>query len=186
MSLFYTQDELSQEEGLESGRQEEAMPSDSQEEVGRPSDSQEVGGPSVSQEVAVPSRSLTQSQMPPLCLQTKRPRKGTMTEEAALGLIREASDVLRGPPDAEEASGCYIATRLLKLEEDQRLLCEQIIFEGFQKGLRGQLTENSHIYDLTHPPPPATSPPPEPQPPRKAAGKAAGKRGGKVAAKRRK
>ncbi|PIO11311.1 hypothetical protein AB205_0131600 [Aquarana catesbeiana] len=177
MSLFYTQDELSQEEGLESGRQEEAMPSDSQ-EVAVASDSQE--------EVAVPSRSLTQSQMPPLCLQTKRPRKGTMTEEAALGLIREASDVLRGPPDAEEASGCYIATRLLKLEEDQRLLCEQIIFEGFQKGLRGQLTENSHIYDLTHPPPPATSPPPEPQPPRKAAGKAAGKRGGKVAAKRRK
>ncbi|PIO29086.1 hypothetical protein AB205_0159150 [Aquarana catesbeiana] len=53
----WSQDELSQEEGLESGSQEEAMPSVSQEvavssvsqEVALPSDSQEVGGPSVSQ-----------------------------------------------------------------------------------------------------------------------------------------
>ncbi|PIN98367.1 hypothetical protein AB205_0157780 [Aquarana catesbeiana] len=82
-SLYYNkQDELSQEEGLESGRQKEAVPSDSQ-EVAMPSGSQEVGGPSDSQEVAGPSRSLTQSQVPPLRLPTKRPRKGTMTEKAA-------------------------------------------------------------------------------------------------------
>ncbi|PIO13297.1 hypothetical protein AB205_0009510 [Aquarana catesbeiana] len=179
MSLFYTQDELSQEEGLESVSQEVAMPSVSQ-EVGGPIVNQEVGRISVIQEVAGPSRSLTQSQVPPLCLTTKRPRKGTITEEKALGLIREASDVLRSPPDTEEAYGCYLATRLQKLEEGQCFLCEGIFGEALQKGLRGQLTENSHVYELDHPPslplppPPATSAPPEPQPPRKAAGTAVG------------
>ncbi|PIO14861.1 hypothetical protein AB205_0176980, partial [Aquarana catesbeiana] len=126
----WSQDELSQDE---------AVPSDSQEEV---------GGPSVSQEVAGPSRSLTHSQVPPLCLQTKRPMKGTITEEAALGLIRKANYVLRSPPDAEEAYGCYLATRLMKLEKDQHLLCEDIFGEALQKGLRGHLTENSHVLYL--------------------------------------
>ncbi|PIO11703.1 hypothetical protein AB205_0114510 [Aquarana catesbeiana] len=164
------------------------VPSVSQEEA-VPAVSQEVGGPSVSQEVGGPSRSLTLSQVPPLCLTTKRPRKGTIMEEAALGLIREATDVLRSPPDAEEAYGCYLATRLMKLEEGQCLLCEGIFGEALQNGLRGQLTENSHVYELAHPPPPpppATSPPPEPQPPRKSAGKDAGKHGGKAAGKTRK
>ncbi|PIO27605.1 hypothetical protein AB205_0097260, partial [Aquarana catesbeiana] len=181
----WSQDELSQEEVLESGRQEEAGPSDSQgvampsdsQEVAGPSVSQEAGGPSVSQEVAGPSRSLTQSQVPPLRLHTKRPRKGTVTEEASLRLIREATNVLTSPPDAEEAYGFYIASRLVELEKGQCLLCERIIFDALHKELRGELTANSQIYEQAHPPPPppplppppspATSPPPEPQPPRK-------------------
>lgn len=68
-----------------------------------------------------------------------------MMEEASLRLIREATDVLRSPPDAEEAYGYYLATRLLELEKSQLLLCEGLFAEPLKKGLRGQITENSHI-----------------------------------------
>ncbi|PIO15468.1 hypothetical protein AB205_0115460 [Aquarana catesbeiana] len=135
----------------------------------------------VSQEVARPS-SLTQSQVPPLRLTTKRARKGSNVEEAALGLIKEANAALKTPPDAEEAYGCYVAAKLQQMEEGQCFMCENIIFQALQKGLRGQISENMHLCVLAHPPP-ATSPPPEPQPPRKAAGQAEGKHGGKAARK---
>ncbi|PIO31139.1 hypothetical protein AB205_0146420 [Aquarana catesbeiana] len=110
---IWSQDELSQEEGVESGRQEEAGLRDSQEEAGPSviqeevghSVSQEVAGPSVSQEVAGPSRSLAESQVPPLRLHTKRARKGTVTEKASLRLMREATNFLKSPPKAEEAYG---------------------------------------------------------------------------------
>ncbi|PIO11941.1 hypothetical protein AB205_0055200 [Aquarana catesbeiana] len=161
----WSQEDLSQDEALECGRQEEA-------------------GVSVSQEVSRPS-SLTQSQVPPLRLTTKRARKGSNMEEAALGLIKEANAALKTPPDTEEAYGCYVAAKWQQMEEGQRLICEKIIFQALHKGLRGRITDNMHLYALAlpPPPPPATSPPPEPQPPRKAAGKAAGKRGGKAAGK---
>ncbi|PIO12269.1 hypothetical protein AB205_0000870 [Aquarana catesbeiana] len=102
---IWSQDEVSQEESGESGRQEEAGPRDSQEEA-RPRDSQEEAGPSVIQEeagpcvileVAGPSRSLTQSQVAPLRLPTKRARKGTVTQEASLHLMREATNFLKSP-----------------------------------------------------------------------------------------
>ncbi|PIN88361.1 hypothetical protein AB205_0117130, partial [Aquarana catesbeiana] len=83
----WSQEDLSQDEALECGSQEEA-------------------GVSVSQEVARPSN-LTQSQVPPLCLTTKKARKGNNVEEAALGLIKDANAALKSPPDAEEAYGCY-------------------------------------------------------------------------------
>ncbi|PIO36736.1 hypothetical protein AB205_0130630, partial [Aquarana catesbeiana] len=98
-------EDLSQDEALECGTQEEA-------------------GVSVSQEVAGPSRSLTQSQVPPLRLSTKRARKGSNVEEAALGLIKEANAALKSPPrpDAEEAYGCYVAAKLQQMEEGQRVI----------------------------------------------------------------
>ncbi|PIO27003.1 hypothetical protein AB205_0100850 [Aquarana catesbeiana] len=155
----WSQEDLSQNEALECGSQEAARPS-----------------------------SLTQSQVPPLCLTTKRARKMSNVEEAALGLIKDADVALKTPPDAEEAYGCYVAAKLLQMEEDQCFMCENIIFQALRKGLRGQISENMHLCALAHPPPPppATSPPPDPQPPRKDAGKAAGKRGGKAAGKTRK
>ncbi|PIO40448.1 hypothetical protein AB205_0032730 [Aquarana catesbeiana] len=81
---IWSQDEVSQEESGESGRQEVVRPRDSQEEAvpcviqeeARPSVIQEETGPSVRQELARPSRSLTQSQVAPLRLPTKRARKG--------------------------------------------------------------------------------------------------------------
>ncbi|PIO39763.1 hypothetical protein AB205_0176670 [Aquarana catesbeiana] len=106
---IWSQDEGSQEERGESGRQEEAGPMGSLEEAGPSVILEEAGrsvileeagpsvileetGPSVRQEVAGPSRSLTQSQMPPLRLHTKRARKGTVTQEASLHLMQEATN----------------------------------------------------------------------------------------------
>ncbi|PIO10724.1 hypothetical protein AB205_0177280 [Aquarana catesbeiana] len=164
----WSQEDLSQDEALECGTQEEGGASVSQEEV----------GVSVNQEVAGPS-SLTQSQVPPPCLTTKRPRKGKNVEKAALGLIKEANDALKAPLDAVEAYGIYIASNLQKMEEGPCRKCEKIIFEAIHKGLSGQMKDDIHLCTLTHPPPPpATSPPPQPQP--------AGKAGGKVARKTRK
>ncbi|PIO23234.1 hypothetical protein AB205_0070290, partial [Aquarana catesbeiana] len=158
----WSQEDLSQDDALECGRQKEAGVSVSQEV-----------GVSVSQEVTGPN-SLTQSQVPPLPLTTKRARKGSNMEEATLGLIMEANVTLKTPPKAEEAYGCYVAAKLQQIEEGQRLIREKIIFQALHKRFRGQMTDNMHLCSLAHPPPPpATSPPPEPQPPRKAAGKAA-------------
>ncbi|PIO39251.1 hypothetical protein AB205_0057550 [Aquarana catesbeiana] len=156
----WSQEDLSQDEALECASQEEA-------------------GVSVSQEVARPS-SLTQSQVPSLPLTTKRARKGSNMEEAALCLIKVANVALKTPPDAEEAYGCYVAAKLQQMEEGQRFMCENLIFQALRKGSRGQISENMHFCALAHPPPPATSPPPEPQPPRKAAGKCGGKASGKT------
>ncbi|PIO12343.1 hypothetical protein AB205_0022370 [Aquarana catesbeiana] len=154
----WSQEDLSQDEALECGTQEEA-------------------GVSVSQEVVGPSRSLTQSQVPPLRLPTKRARKGSNVKEAAPGLIKEANVALKSPPNTKEAYGCYVAARLQQMEEGQCLRCEKIIFEAIHKELSGQISDNMHLVALAHPPPPplATSPPPEPQPSRKAAGNRAGK-----------
>ncbi|PIO13199.1 hypothetical protein AB205_0013980, partial [Aquarana catesbeiana] len=168
----FSQDELSQEEAMPRGIEEEALPSGREKEA-----------------VAGPSRSLTECQVPPLRITTKRLRKMTRTEEESLALIRKARQILSTPPNAEEAYGTFMATRLLELERGQRLLCEDLIFQAYQKGLRGELTPTTYIADeatppATPPPPPAPSTPPEAQPPRKAAekcgGKAAGQRAGKA------
>ncbi|PIO10367.1 hypothetical protein AB205_0097870, partial [Aquarana catesbeiana] len=138
---IWSQDEVSQEESGESCRQEEAGPRDSQEEAGPSVIQEEAGpsviqeeagpsvileeaGPSVRQEVAGPSKSLTQSQVAPLRLPTKRASKGTVTQEASLRLMREATNFLKSPPEAEEAYGCYLASRLLQMEWGQHLICE--------------------------------------------------------------
>ncbi|PIO27028.1 hypothetical protein AB205_0075950 [Aquarana catesbeiana] len=170
----FSQDELSQEESVPRGIEEEALLSGREEEA-----------------VAGPSRSLTECQMPPLRITTKRPRKMTRTEKESLALIREAIQILSTPPNAEEAYGTYMATRLLELEKGQRLLCEGLIFQAYQKGLRGELTTKTYIADEATPPatppppppPPAPSTPPEAQAPRKAAAKCGGKAAGQPAGK---
>ncbi|PIN97815.1 hypothetical protein AB205_0066850 [Aquarana catesbeiana] len=158
----WSQENLSQDEALECGSQEEAGVSVSQEEAG--------------------FSSLTQSQVPPLHLTTKRARKGSNVEEAALGLIKEANAALKTHPTLKRP----MAAKLQQMEEGQRFMCENLIFQSLWKWLRGQISENMHLCVLAHPPPPATSPPPEPQPPRKAVGKAAGKCRGKASGKTRK
>ncbi|PIO11675.1 hypothetical protein AB205_0039570 [Aquarana catesbeiana] len=168
----FSQDELSQEEAMPRGIEEEALPSGREEEA-----------------VAGPSRSLTECQVPPLRITTKRPRKMTRTVEESLALIQEASQILSTPPNSEEAYGTYMTTRLLELEKGQRLLCEGLIFQAFQKGLRGELTQTTYIADeatppaTPPPPPPAPSTPPEAQPPRKAAEKRGGNAAGQSAGK---
>ncbi|PIO27163.1 hypothetical protein AB205_0013230 [Aquarana catesbeiana] len=74
-----------QEEVEEPSLRQESLSQDEHLECG----SQEVAGGSDSQEVAGPS-GLTQSEVPPLPLPPKRPRKGRNMEEAALALIWDA------------------------------------------------------------------------------------------------
>ncbi|PIN88200.1 hypothetical protein AB205_0023130, partial [Aquarana catesbeiana] len=147
-----------------------------QQHVEEPSLSQE----SVSQEVAGPSR-LPDTQVPPLCLQRKSGRKRSNLEEAVIGLFWKATEALRTPHSVEEDFADRTACKMMEMEEGQCLLCEFLILEALNKGLRGQLTCQSHICQLTHGPPPlgppppppgptpplATSPTPEPQPGRK-------------------
>ncbi|PIN93959.1 hypothetical protein AB205_0140980 [Aquarana catesbeiana] len=174
--ILSTLESLSQEEAVESLSQAVARESDSQEvaresdsqEVARESDSQEVAGECGSQEVAgesgshevaVPS-SLTESQVPPLHLPKKRPRKGRNVKESALGLIRQATVVLTNAPNIQEAFACMTAS---KMQEMKVLI----------KGVRRKLTKKSHVCELDHtpPPPPATTPTPQPQPGREHARK---------------
>ncbi|PIO24546.1 hypothetical protein AB205_0053590, partial [Aquarana catesbeiana] len=126
---------------------------------------------SLSQEVAGPSR-LPDTQVPTLHLQRKSGRKRSNLEEAAIGLFWKATGALRTPHSVEEYFAGITACKMMQMEEGQRLLCEFLILEALNKGLRGQLTCATHICHLTHgpppppgpTPPPATSPTPEPQP----------------------
>ncbi|PIO10040.1 hypothetical protein AB205_0207620 [Aquarana catesbeiana] len=116
-----------------------------------------------------PSR-LPDIQVPPLHPQRQSGRKKRSTlEEAAIGLFWKATEALRAPHTVEEDFAGIIACKMQWMEEGQRLLCESLIVEALNKGLRGQITSATQICDLTHgpTPPPATSPTAEPQPGRK-------------------
>ncbi|PIO24961.1 hypothetical protein AB205_0150220 [Aquarana catesbeiana] len=141
-----------------------------QQHVEEPSLSQE----SLSQEVAGPS-SLPDTQVPPLRLQPKSGRKRSNMKEAAIGLFWKATAALRTPHSVQEHFAYITVCKMLEMEEGQRLICEYIIFQALNKGMRGQLTSQSHVCEFNHgppppgtpPPPPATPPTPEPKPGRK-------------------
>ncbi|PIO22938.1 hypothetical protein AB205_0019560 [Aquarana catesbeiana] len=159
----WSQEDLSQDEALEFGTQEEAVECGSQEEAGV-SGSQEEAGLSGSQEKPGTNRSLTESQVPPLRLPTKRPRKGSHVQDSALRLIQEASASLRALPTPEEAFACMAATKLKGMQEGQRLMCEKLLYKVLTKGVSGEITPNTNVIELDHPPPPpATTTPPQPQ-----------------------
>ncbi|PIO28161.1 hypothetical protein AB205_0097420 [Aquarana catesbeiana] len=123
---------------------------------------------SLSQEVAGPSR-LPNTQVPTLRLQRQSGRKRSNLEEAAIGLFWKATEALRTPHSVEDDFSELTACKMMQMEEGQQLLSEFLISEALNKGLRGQLTCETHICQLTHgpTPPPATPPTPEPQPGRK-------------------
>ncbi|PIO30507.1 hypothetical protein AB205_0218010 [Aquarana catesbeiana] len=133
-----------------------------QQHVEEPSLNQE----SLSQEVAGHS-SLPDTQVPSLCLQKKSGRKRSNLEEAAIGIFWKATEALRRPHSVEEDFADITACKMMEMEEGQRLLCEFIILQALNKGLRGQLTSQSHTCPPSPPPPPATPPTPELQPGRK-------------------
>ncbi|PIO26512.1 hypothetical protein AB205_0053330 [Aquarana catesbeiana] len=122
-----------------------------------------------SQEVAGPSR-LPDMQVPPIHLQRESGRKRSTLEEAAIGLFWKATEALGAPHTVEEDFAGIIACKMQRMEEDQQLMCESLILEALNKLLRGQITSDTHICDLTHGPPPppppgpSTSPPPPPGP----------------------
>ncbi|PIN98490.1 hypothetical protein AB205_0064290 [Aquarana catesbeiana] len=127
---------------------------------------------SLSQEVAGPSR-LPDIQVPPSHLQRESGSKRSTLEEAAIGLFWKATEALTAPHTVEEDFAGIIACKMQRMEEGQQLMCESLMLEALNKGLRGQITSATHICHTTPPPPPrptpspATSPKPEPQPGRK-------------------
>ncbi|PIO09612.1 hypothetical protein AB205_0105200 [Aquarana catesbeiana] len=138
---------------------------------------------SLSQEVAEPSR-LPDMQVPPLHPQRGSGRRRSTLEEAAIGLFWKATETLGAPHTVEEDFAGIIACKMQQMEEGQQLMCESLILEALNKGLRTQITSDTHLCDLTHgppsppgptspPPPPGPTPPPatsptaEPQPGRK-------------------
>ncbi|PIO29351.1 hypothetical protein AB205_0048660, partial [Aquarana catesbeiana] len=148
-----------------------STPTEASDDQPEPSRQQHVKEPSLSQgilsqEVAGPSR-LPVIQVPPLHLQRKSGRKRSTLEEAAIGLLWKATEALRSPHTVEEDFAGITACKMLQMEEGQQLLCESLMLEALNKGLRGQITSATHICNLTHGPPPPpgpTSPPPPPGP----------------------
>ncbi|PIO09198.1 hypothetical protein AB205_0103110 [Aquarana catesbeiana] len=121
---------------------------------------------SLSQEVAGPSR-LPDIQVPPSHLQRESGRKRSTLEETAIGLFWKSTEALRSPHTVEEDFAGIIACKMQQMEEGQQLMWQSLMLEALNKGLRGQITSATHIYDLTHCPPPSpgpTSPPPPPGP----------------------
>ncbi|PIO09818.1 hypothetical protein AB205_0147820, partial [Aquarana catesbeiana] len=92
----------------------------------------------LSQEVAVECGTQEEAGVPPLRLPNKRPRKGSNVEDSALRLIQEASASLRATPTHEEAFACMAATKLQDMQEGQRLMCEDILYEILTHGVRGK------------------------------------------------
>ncbi|PIO26537.1 hypothetical protein AB205_0113610 [Aquarana catesbeiana] len=126
---------------------------------------QESPSPSQSQEEAVPS-SLTKCQVPPLRPPTKRARKNKNLDDATAVFLRHATTAISTAPDSQEAFGCMTANKLKVMEEEQLIMCEEIILKALNKGKKGQITPKTHLCEFDHsppPPPPTTQPPHPPQ-----------------------
>ncbi|PIO32916.1 hypothetical protein AB205_0161530 [Aquarana catesbeiana] len=133
-----------------------------QQHVEEPSLSQE----SLSQEVAGPSR-LPDMPVPPQHLERESGRRRSALEEAAIGLFWRATEALGAPHTVEKDIAALIASKMQRMEEGQQLMCESLILEALNKGMRGQITSQTHLCKLTDgpPPPPVGPPPPSPPPP---------------------
>ncbi|PIO24959.1 hypothetical protein AB205_0150200 [Aquarana catesbeiana] len=117
---------------------------------------------SLSQEVAGPSR-LPDLQVPPLHLERESGRRRSALEEAAIGLFWRATEALGAPHTVEDDFAAIIASKMQRMEEGQQLMCESLILEALNKGMRAQITSGTHLCELTHgPPPPPAGPPPSP------------------------
>ncbi|PIO10448.1 hypothetical protein AB205_0194660 [Aquarana catesbeiana] len=119
---------------------------------------------SLSQEVAGPSR-LPDMPVPPIHLQRESGRKRSTLEEAAIGLFWKATEALGAPHTVEEDFSGIIAFKMQRMEEGQQLMCESLILEALNKGLRAKITSDTHLCPPPPPSPPGpTSPPPPPGP----------------------
>ncbi|PIO09658.1 hypothetical protein AB205_0068240 [Aquarana catesbeiana] len=117
---------------------------------------------SLSQEVAGPSR-LADLQVPPPYLKTESGSRRSALEEAAIGFFWRATEVLGAPHIMEENIAAFIAYKMQRMEKGQKVMCEALISEALEKGMRGQITPQTHLRD--GPPPPPAGPPPPPSPP---------------------
>ncbi|PIO11668.1 hypothetical protein AB205_0157380 [Aquarana catesbeiana] len=95
---------------------------------------------SLSQEVAGPSR-LPDMPVPPLHLERESGRRRSALEEAAIGLFWRAIEALGAPHTVEEDFAAIIAFKMQRMEEGQQLMCESLILEALNKGMkRGRKT----------------------------------------------
>ncbi|PIO10945.1 hypothetical protein AB205_0135690, partial [Aquarana catesbeiana] len=108
---------------------------------------------SLSQEVAGPSR-LPDLQVPPQHLERESGRRRSALEEAAIGLFWKATEALGAPQTVEDDFAAIIASKMQRMEEGQQLMCESLILEALNKGMRGQITSQTHLCELTDGPPP--------------------------------
>ncbi|PIO09261.1 hypothetical protein AB205_0175600, partial [Aquarana catesbeiana] len=118
---------------------------------------------SLSQEVAGPSR-LADRQVPPLHLERESGRRRSALEKADRGLFWRATEVLGAPHTMEEDIAATIAYKMQRMEEGQQAMCELLILEALNKGMRGLIIAQTHLCDGP-PPPPAGPPPPPAGPP---------------------
>ncbi|PIO10644.1 hypothetical protein AB205_0182410 [Aquarana catesbeiana] len=114
---------------------------------------------SLSQEVAGPSW-LADLQVPPQHLERESGRRRSALEEAAIGLFWRATEALGAPQTVEDDFAAIIASKIQRMEEGQQLMCESLILEALNKGMRAQITSETHLCELTHGPPPAGPTPP--------------------------
>ncbi|PIO09150.1 hypothetical protein AB205_0003990 [Aquarana catesbeiana] len=116
-----------------------------------------------SQEVAGPSR-LPDMQVPPQHLERESGRRRSALEEVAIGLFWRATEALGAPHTVEDDFAAIIASKMQRMEEGQ-LMCESLILEALNKGMRGQITSQTDLCKLTDGPPPPPAGPPPPFPP---------------------
>ncbi|PIO10435.1 hypothetical protein AB205_0217700 [Aquarana catesbeiana] len=127
---------------------------------------------SLSQEVAGPSR-LADLQVPPPPLKRESGSRRSALEEAAIAFFWRVTEVLGAPHTMEENIAAFIAYKMQRMEEGQQVMCEALILEALEKGMRGQMTPQTHLWDgpppagppIPPPGPPSPPPPPGPTPP---------------------
>ncbi|PIO23546.1 hypothetical protein AB205_0159440 [Aquarana catesbeiana] len=102
-----------------------------------------------SQEEAMPS-SLTICQVPPLRPPTKRDRKNKNLDDATAAFLRHATTAISSAPDSQEAFGCMTANTLKEMEEDQHIMCKEIILQALKKGLIPLKHTSGNLIILLH------------------------------------
>ncbi|XP_041424896.1 uncharacterized protein LOC121395428 [Xenopus laevis] len=77
-----------------------------------------------------------------------RKRKNKVNyEESTQKLINEAAALLHKPSDEFDAFGFATASKLRRMDEEQRLFAESIITEALQRGLRKKLNDTTRCMD---------------------------------------
>ena len=112
---------------------------------------------SLSQEVA-------DLQVPPPPLKTESGSRRSSLEEAAIRFFWRATEVLGAPHTMQENIAAFIAYKMQRMEEGQQAMCQALISEALEKGVRGQLTPHTQLWDGPPPPPPSPPGPPSPPP----------------------
>lgn len=78
-----------------------------------------------------------------------RPQKRKRLEDATSSFLSKASAALQKKHDEADAFGILTASKLRKMSEEQRQFAESLMLETMNKGVRGELTRNTHMTEYT-------------------------------------